>query len=535
MKLSSFLILLCLFNQVIAQVNTGNVPSISSNYDLIITNGRILDGTGNSWYRADIGIRGKRIAFIGHISTPQSAAARVIDAKGQVVSPGFIDVHTHIEEDEARNPTTDNFIHDGVTTVITGNCGSSKLDLGNYFRYLDSLKLSINVASLIGHNDVRKSVMGTANRPPSPAEMEKMESLVEKAMKDGAAGLSTGLIYVPGTYSTTPEITGLARVAAKYNGVYATHMRSESDSVLEAIGEALEIGKEASIPVEISHFKVGGQRKPGMSIRTLQLVEEARARGIDVTIDQYPYTASSTSLNSLLPAWVLEGDKTTIRSRLEEETTRKAVIAEMLIRLKRRGRKHYDYAVVTNYPFDTGFNGRSIEQINRLMGKRHSRKQEARTILSMVINGGAQMVFHGMWEEDVRRIMQYPFNITGSDASIRIFGEGVPHPRGYGSNARVLAKYVREEKLISLEEAVRRMTSLPARKFHLKDRGLLLEGYYADLIIFDENNIRDESTYTNPHAYSKGVSYVIVNGQLVVEEGKHLGTRSGETLRVNSD
>lgn len=498
-------------------------------FDIIITNGRILDGTGNSWYRADIGISRGKIIRIG--SMEDQHAKKIIDANNQLVAPGFIDVHTHIEQDEVRNPTADNFIYDGVTTVITGNCGESKVDLENYFATLDSLHTSINIASLIGHNDIRKSVMGSANRFATEEELQKMEHLVEQAMKDGAVGFSTGLIYVPGTYAPTPEIIRLARIAAKYRGVYATHMRSESDEVTAAIEEALLVGREANIPVQISHFKVGGQPRPGRSHATLSMIENARRSGIEVTIDQYPYTASSTSLNSLLPSEILEGGRDSTIARLLDKTVEKDVIERMVKRLKQRGKKHYDYAVVTNYKFDSTLNGKSIEEINKIRGNKRKAKQEARTILEMVKNGGAGMVFHGMWEEDVKNIMQYPFNMIASDASIRIFGEGVPHPRGYGSNGRVLSKYVRDEKIITLEEAVRRMTSLPARKFNLKQRGLILEGHFADIIIFDENTISDQSTYSNPHAYTKGISTVIVNGQIVVDKGKHLGTRSGIVIR----
>lgn len=498
-------------------------------YDLIIINGRILDGTGNSWYRADIGISHGKIIRIGSLGDHH--AKKIIDAKNQLISPGFIDVHTHIEGDELKNPTADNFIYDGVTTVITGNCGESKTDLGKYFAMLDSLKPSVNIASLIGHNDIRKAVMGTVNRFATEEELQKMEQLVEQAMKDGAVGFSTGLIYVPGTYTPTHEIIRLARIASKFGGVYATHMRSESDEIIAAIEEALIVGRDANIPVQISHFKVGGQPRPGRSHTTLSMIENARTAGIEVTIDQYPYTASSTSLNSLLPSEILEGGRDSTISRLSDKTVEKEVIDRMIKRLKQRGKKHYDYAVVTNYKFDTTLNGKSILEINRLRGKKRKAKYEARTILEMVKNGGAGMVFHGMWEEDVKFIMKYPFNMIASDASIRIFGEGVPHPRGYGSNGRVLSKYVREEKIITIEEAVRRMTSLPARKFHLGQRGLILEGHVADIIIFDENTISDQSTYSNPHAYTKGISTVIVNGQLVVENGRHLGTRSGTVIR----
>ncbi len=496
--------------------------------DIIIKNGRILDGTGNSWIRADIAIKDGKILRLGHFDNIGSA--KIIDAKGQIVAPGFIDVHTHIEGDEFVNPTANNFILDGVTTVVTGNCGSSNLDIKKYLWQIDSLKPSVNVATLIGHNDVRRAVMGRANRTPTEEEMLKMEALVDRAMRDGAIGLSTGLIYIPGTYSQTDEIVRLAKVAAKYKGVYASHMRDEGDKVVQAIEEALLIGREANIPVEISHFKLSGQQNWGRSKETVALIAKARAEGIDVTIDQYPYTASSTSISTLLPDDVLADGQDSIKARLQRPEVRKYVTDHILARLKKRKLKHLSYAVVAFHRADTTLNGKSIEEINLLKGRKHKAKMEAETVMDIMMAGGASAVFHGMGEEDIKRIMQYPFNMFASDASIRVWQQGSPHPRGYGTNARVLAKYVREGKVISLEEAVRRMTSLPAQKFGLKDRGLLREGFAADIVIFDENQVQDLSTYEKPHAYSKGFTHVIVNGQLVVENEQHLGTRSGKAL-----
>jgi len=496
--------------------------------DILIKNGRILDGTGNSWIKGDIAIKNGKIIRIGLLDG--ITATKIIDAKNLVVAPGFIDVHTHIEGEEFKNLTADNFILDGVTTVVTGNCGASNVDIKKYLWQIDSAKLSINVATLIGHNDVRKAVMGTANRKATEEEIKKMEALVSQAMQDGAVGLSTGLIYIPGTYSGTDEIVRLAKIAAAYKGVYASHMRDEGDSVVQAIEEALLVGREANIPVEISHFKLSGQQNWGRSKETVAMITKAREQGIDVTIDQYPYTASSTGISTLLPDDVLSDGQDSIKARLQRPEVRKYVSDHILARLKKRKLKHLSYAVVAFHRPDTTLNGKSIEEINLLKGRKHNAKMEAQTVMDLMIAGGASAVFHGMGDEDVKRIMQYPFNMFASDASIRIYGQGAPHPRGYGTNARVLSKYVRDEKVISLEEAVRRMTSLPAQKFGLKDRGLLREGYAADIVIFDENNVQDLSTFAQPHAYSRGFIYVIVNGQLVVENEHHLGTRSGKTL-----
>jgi N-acyl-D-amino-acid deacylase len=497
--------------------------------DILITNGKIIDGTGNGWYYGSIAVKDGKISRVGR--ELNMTARKTIDATGLIIAPGFIDVHTHLEGDEKADPNATNFILDGVTTCVTGNCGSSNTDIGKYLHWIDSLKLSINVATLVGHNDIRKKVMGRANRDATPEEMKQMEAIVDKAMKDGAVGLSTGLIYIPGTFTKTPEIVDLARVVARYHGVYASHMRDEGDSVTEAINEALTIGREAKIPVEISHFKLSGQQNWGRSRVTVPMIEAARKEGIEVTIDQYPYTASSTSISTLIPDEILADGQDSIRARLQRPDTRKYVISSMLGRLKKRKLKHFSYAVVAYYSPDTSYNGKSIEQINLMKGRKHKAKEEALTVIDIMMNGGASAVFHGMSEEDIKRIMQYPFNMFASDATIRTFGSGMPHPRGYGTNARVLAKYVREEKVISLEEAVRRMTSLPAQKFQLKDRGLLREGYAADIVIFDEKEVQDVSTFDKPHAYSKGFHYVIVNGVLTVDMEKHTGARAGMALR----
>ena len=517
MKLLLFLLLLPV--TILAQ---------NPNCDILITNGKIIDGTGNSWYYGSVAIKDGKIIKIGR--DVNYIAQKTIDAKGLIVAPGFIDVHTHLEGDEEKEPLARNFIYDGVTTCITGNCGSSNTDVGKYFKWLDSLKLSINVATLIGHNDVRKDVMGRANRDATPDEMKKMDDIVDKAMRDGAVGFSTGLIYIPGTYAKTSEIVELAKVAAHYNGVYSTHMRDEGDSIDQAIEESLTIGREAKIPVEISHFKCSGQNNWGKSKFTVSMIEAARKEGIEVTIDQYPYTASSTTIGQLIPSEILADNQDSIKARLMRPDTKKYVIDYMVKNLKKRKLKHFAYVVVAVFRPDTSYNGKNIEQINLMKGRKHKVKEEAQTIIDIMTDGGASAVFHGMSEEDVKRIMKYPFNMFASDASIRVFGSGMPHPRGYGTNARVLSKYVRDEKVISLEEAIRRMTSLPAQKFQLSNRGLLREGYAADIVIFDEKEVQDISTYENPHAYSKGFHFVIVNGALTVDNEKHTGVRAGHSL-----
>lgn len=504
---------------------------LSQSYDVIIRNGKIIDGTGNSWYHGDIGIDNGKVVYVGK---RVAEGKRIIDANGLVVAPGFIDVHTHIEGGELSTPTADNFIHDGVTSVVTGNCGGSNLEIADYFKRLDSVQTSINVATLIGHNTVRRAVMGDLQRDPSAEEQTKMEVLVAKAMQEGAVGLSTGLIYVPGTYSKTIEVVSLAKVAANYNGVYASHIRDEGDFVTDAVNEAIAIGREAKIPVEISHFKVTYKPNWGRSVETIGLVEKARLEGLDVTIDQYPYVASSTTLDTTVPNWVFGGGRDSMKIKISDPATRMKIKEEMVDNLKKKKLKNFSYAQVARYAPDSTFNGKNISEINLLRGRKSKAIQEAETILEMVgATNRTQMVFFSMEEKDLVRILQYPFNMIASDAGIAKFGSGMPHPRAYGTNARILGRYVNELKVMRLEEAIRRMTSLPAQKFNLRDRGLLREGMAADVVIFDEKQVGDAATYTNPHAYSKGFAYVIVNGEIVVEQGKHTGVRSGQVLRRN--
>ena len=499
-----------------------------SQYDVLILNGKIIDGAGNSWFYGDVAVKDGKIVYLG--KTNNVTATKVINANGLIVAPGFIDVHAHIESGIFENPTADNYIYDGVTTVITGNCGGSADDLKKFFWQMDSMKTSINIASLVGHNTVRRLAMGLDNRLATADEQRKMEELVAQAMKDGAVGLSTGLIYLPGMYSNTEEVIGLAKTAASFNGVYASHIRNEENGVVDAINEAINIGKAANIPVEVSHFKVSGPANWNRSKETLSLIEAARRDGYDVTIDQYPYTASSTNLGIRLPEWALAGGEDSLKKRIADPVMHKQIIDEMLALQKKYKYKDYSYAYVAMHKADTTLNGKNISEINKLKGRKAKPKEEAETILDMMMAGGAQMVYHSMNEDDVRYFIKYPFNMIGADGGVSN-GKGFPHPRTYGTNARVLGKYVREEKLITLEDAIRRMTSLAAQKFQLKDRGLLKEGYAADIIVFDENVVNDKATFENPHQFSVGFNYVLVNGQLVIDEGKHNGVKSGMTLK----
>lgn len=503
--------------------------SAQTEADILIKNGRVIDGTGNSWYYADVAVKNGKIIKMG--KNLSLTSNKTIDAKGLVVAPGFIDAHGHIEGGIISTPEAANYIYDGVTTVITGNCGGSAPDINRFYHQVDSVRTSINVSTLVGHNTVRQQVMQRDNRKPTADEQSQMEALVAKAMKEGAVGLSTGLIYIPGTFAETDEVVGLAKATAHYDGVYASHIRDEENDVLPAIEEAIHIGRTANIPVQISHFKVGGKVNWGNSTATIAMIENARNQGWDVTIDQYPYTASSTNLGVRLPDWAFAGGDDSLVSRLKNADTRKQIKKEMLKQLDQYGFKNYSYAVVASYRPDSTFNGKNISEINKLMGRKSKARFEAETIMDMIEKGGAQMVYHSMNEKDVKYIMQYPFSMFGADAGVPQPGKGMPHPRGYGTNARVLGKYVRDEKVIGLEEAIRRMSSLAAQKFGLTDRGLLKEGMAADIVIFDEKTVTDLATFDKPHAYSRGFKYVLVNGIITVEDEKHTGARGGTVLR----
>jgi len=499
-------------------------------HDLVIRNARILDGTGNPWYRADVAIAGGRVVAIGRLGG--AAAGRVIDAGERIVAPGFIDVHTHIEGAILERPEARNFLADGVTTVITGNCGGSRTDLAAYFGEIEQKGATINLASLIGHNSVRAAVIGTANRQASAEELEKMRALVDGAMGEGAVGFSTGLIYIPGTYASSDEVVELAKVAGRHGGVYASHVRDEGEKVLDAIAEAIRVGREARMPVQLSHFKIDNRRLWGMSEKTLAAVQAARREGIDVVVDQYPYTSSSTGIGMLIPSWALADGAEAVRQRLTDPATRAKVLREMQERWGRRhGRKHLEWAHVARCSHDPKLEGKTITEVTREKGRKTRLRQELETVLDIQLAGGAQMVYDSMSPRDVERIMRYPHATVASDAGIPEFGSGVPHPRAYGTNARVLGKYVREMGVVTLEEAIRKMTSLPARTFGMRDRGLVREGFWADLVIFDPAKVTDQATFEKPHQYSAGFDYVLVNGVGVIEDGQPTAARPGRVVR----
>ncbi len=530
-KVSLFCFLATLLFVALPAVLFQSGSALSADFDLIVANGRIVDGTGNPWFVADLAIKGGRIAEIGKLDVKR--AARVIDAKGLIVAPGFIDVHTHIEGGIENFPAAENFVRMGVTSAVTGNCGSSELKLGEWFARLEKLGVSINVASLVGHNTVRRAGMnGDFDRAPSSEELQRMRDLVSQAMRDGAVGLSTGLEYIPGTYGKTDEIVEMAKASAESGGVYATHMRDEGEFVEKSIRESIEIGEKAGCPVQVSHFKISSRKRWGASIQTIKLVENARARGQQVTVDQYLYPASSTGIGILFPSWVFEGGAEKAKERLIDPATRARVRKGLIEKAAQRGVPDFAFAVVANHSANQSFNGKNIAEITKLAKQKTDLDSQAEQIIEIQLAGGAQMVLHSMSDADVDRIFKQPFTMIASDSGVHNpDSASIPHPRGYGNNARTLGLYTREKKLVGLEDAIRKMTSLPAGTFKLWDRGLLRPGMAADVVIFDEKTVADRATFQQPKQYPAGFSFIIVNGQVVIENDKHTGAKPGQILR----
>ena len=511
-----------------AEATRGTTTSQPPTYDLVITGGTLVDGTGARGRRADVAVKDGRIAAIGAI--PPSAGKEAIDASGLMVAPGFIDVHTHADS-VAERPLAANFVRMGVTSIIAGNCGGSALDIGAALARIADTHVAVNFATLIGHNTVRSAVMGTENRDPSVSELSKMKSFVWKGMADGAVGFSTGLQYVPGTYSKTPEIIELARVAANDGGVYASHMRNEGTALEEAVQETLRVGEASRARVQISHLKVDSPSRWGASAKALQLMDVARARGVVVEADQYAYTAASSTLDIRFPAWALEGGQEKIAQRLNDAATWARIKEEMRALLAERGLKDLSFAKVASHRADPALNGLSMQQVAERLQGSGTAEAQLEAAREMMLRGGASMVYHFMSDEDVERIMRDPHVAFASDSGVLAEGQGVPHPRGYGNNARVLGEYVRLRKVIPIEEAIRKMTSLPAQHFRLADRGVLRDGMAADIVVLDAARISDAATFEKPHAYATGIPYVVVNGVLVVKNGEHTGARPGMVLR----
>ena len=506
------------------------VQAQGPSYDLLIRNGSIVDGTGSPWYRGDLAIRGDSIARIAPRIDAQ--AARTIDARGAIVAPGFIDPHTHARRDILTVPTAENYVRQGVTTLVEGPDGSSPIPLKPFLDQVAGVRTSPNFASFIGQGSVRETVIGSVNRSATDAELATMRALVRQGMEDGALGLSSGLFYVPGTFTETSEVIELAKVAGGLGGMYISHMRDEASKVVDSVRETIEIGEKGGLPTQVTHHKVIGKANWGKTVETLRLIDEARARGVDATLDVYPYTASSTSIASaLLPAWALEGGREQTLSRLRDRVTRARVKMETVRLLREeRGSGDPQNVQLSRCEWDMSLSGKRLGDVTRQRGAEPTFENAAETVLWIVEQGNCGGIFHAIDEQDLQRVLRHPASMIGSDGEVQVFGRANPHPRSYGTFVRVLGRYVRELKVLSLEDAVRKMSAFPAQRLGFTDRGVLREGMKADLVIFDARTVADHATFEQPHQYAVGVTRVIVNGQVVFENGSMTAARPGRIL-----
>jgi len=525
--------------------------------DILVKNGIVIDGTGEPAFRADVGVVKDRIALVA--KNIEQQATRTIDARGLHVAPGFIDPHAHSDLSLLVDPRAESKVRQGVTTEIVGNCGFSPAPLLNAAidemqtktrslgldltwksmgEYLDRLRTpgtALNVVALIGHNTVRGSVLGYDDIQPEPAQQARMEQVVAEAMTQGARGLSTGLYYPPGYYAHTKEVIGLARVVARYGGIYATHIRNESDRLLEAVTEAIEIGQHAGVQVEIAHLKLLGYRNWTGIDRLVSMLESAQAHGVRLGCDQYPYPAGSSWLASILPYWAQAGGSRTVAERLRDPATRAQLEKDWKANRNewedRSGIRDWTDVIICNCQGRPEVLGKNIAEIAGSEGK-----APLETVVDLIVTSGGSVscVWFDQSEDNVRALMRHPMVAVGSDGSSLsphgVLGRSRPHPRSYGTFPRVLGRYVREEKVLSLEEAVTKMTQLTAQRFGLSGRGTVQEGNWADLVLFDAQTVADKATFAQPHCYPVGIPYVIVNGSIVIDRGQHTGELAGQVL-----
>jgi dihydroorotase/N-acyl-D-amino-acid deacylase len=525
MKIAGFLLMtLLVFGNPVRGQPAGTVFSI------ILEGGLVYDGQGGVPFRADVGIVGDRIGAVGNLAGRRAALR--IDVSRLVVAPGFIDIHSHADREVLERPLAENYLRQGVTTIVIGADGASLHPIGEALARLDAEPPAVNVATMIGHGTVRHEVMGNENRAPTDEELEQMRRLVDAGMREGAFGLSSGLKYAPGAYATTDELIALARVAGSYGGLYISHLRDEGLQLMDGLQEAIRIGEEGRLPAQITHHKVIGKTMWGASIESLRLVDEARTRGIDVSMDLYPYTASSTSLSVLFPAWSLEGRSDDLVARLHDPESRARIKEAIEFGLKEeRGGGDPANVAVAFCPWDTTLNGKTLADILRDRGLEPRIHNAAELVMELQERGGLSAIYYAMHEEDVRRIMQHPMTMIASDGGIPEPGVGRPHPRHYGTFARVLGKYTREENVLALPESIRRMSGLPAWRLGLADRGEIRAGALADIVVFHPDFVADQATFTDPHRYSLGIEHVIVNGQFALQHGALRGIRAGRALR----
>lgn len=519
--------------------------SSAADYDTLIRGGTVIDGTGAPRIKADVAIRDGRIADFGDLQN--ATAKHVINASGLIVCPGFIDLHSHADRGILKHRDAENYIRQGVTTLVCGNCGSSPTDLGAFFEKARQSGIGPNIAMLIGHGSVRQEVMGRVNAPPTPEQLKRMQQLVRQAMQDGAIGLSTSLRYGPGTYATTNEIVVLASEIAAFNGFYATHMRDEGTRILEAIEEALLIGQRARVPVHISHHKISSASVFGLTRQTLARIDQARADGRDVTLDQYPYGAGSGSMNLYVPQWSLSGGIDEFRKRLDDSETRRRIVVgveELLIRKIYEADQRSDDSQSTAVAFerirvararhDEALEGKTLTTILRERKQPVTLRNGAELLIELISQGtgGINHTLDDRPGGDVERVMKYEQTCIASDGGVLEFGSGSPHPRSYGCYPRVLGRYVRERGVLTLEQAIHRMTKLPATRLRWQDRGLIAQGCHADVVVFNPDTVIDRATFAQPHQHSIGFEHVLVNGTTVLSNTKMTGKRPGQPVSL---
>ena len=505
-------------------------------FDLVLEGGMVVDGTGAPAFTADVAVLDQVIVEVGDLSG-RSATDR-IDVTGHYVAPGFIDIHTHSIGLIREERDADNFVRQGVTTLMEGNDGNSPLDLGGFY---DSLSaggpVAPNFGMFVGHGSIRSEVIGNEDRAATPDELDRMRAYVATGMEEGAFGLSTGLFYLPGSFAETSEVIELAKVAAAAGGMYISHMRNEDVNVLQSVKETIRIGREAGIPVQMTHHKVGGHRNFGRSVESLELIAAARAEGVDITFDQYPYTASSTGLSSVIPRWAQAGGQ--LADRLSDPATRRRVVDDIEAFVEMRFADDPSKIQLVSCSFDEesaaafpdDLSGWTLADIFTARDVPGTPAQIADLILEIDAAGRCGAIFHAFDEEDGERFMQSEFGMIGSDGRLSRFGEASPHPRGYGTFARVLGVYARERGVITMEEGVRRMTSAPADRLGLSDRGRVFPGMVADLTVFDPETVADRATFDDPHQYAVGIPHVFVGGIAVVRDSEVTGMRPGVVLR----
>ncbi len=507
--------------------NSGT-PS-SERYDILLRGGTVVDGSGAPRFTADVAIRGERIAAVGRSGLDPTLADKVIDVSGKAVTPGFVDNHAHIQTTIHQYPLAENFTRQGITTIVASlHSGDVPWPLDEYIAALD---VAPNVAFFAGHTWARRQVLGMDNRDPSGEELQQMRDLIDQAMQQGAIGLSTGLLYVPANYAKTEEVIELAKVASRYGGIYYTHMRDEGRGLLASVAEAIRIGREAEIPVQIQHHKAMGVAQFGWSANTLAMIDSANASGLDVRHDLYPYTAGSTGSSVIFPPWALAGGQDSLVARVSDPAVRPQVEEGMRDRLVNEwvgdDLNRIQFRTVPSAP---EFDGKTLADYAAAQGLPNTVASGIQMGIELQLAGGFSAIYHVMDEGDVQRIMRHPLATFQTDGDPVGYGEGFPHPRSYGAFPRILARYVRELGVLTLEEAIHKMTRLSMDRLGQTERGSIAEGMIADLVVFDPETIQDNADYVQPHQFSTGIETMIINGTLVIDGMALTGERPGTVL-----